>query len=111
MKPNFNKCTDADVNTLNTPYDYKSVMHYGTNYFSINGSKTLVPLDPTAVIGQHGNLSSIDIEEIQIFYGCILPKTATTSLMKRVAKTYILVSTTEHQQHWCYIWQYCWWSC
>lgn len=78
MKPNFDKYTDADVDTLNTPYDYKSVMHYGTNYFSINGSDTLIPLDPTAVIGQRDNLSSIDIEEIQIFYGCIPPITTTT---------------------------------
>ncbi|CAF4175183.1 unnamed protein product [Adineta steineri] len=80
LEHNFDKYNDSEVDTLNTPYDYGSIMHYGRNYFSINGSDTLVPLDPTAIIGQRDTLTPIDIEEIQIFYGCIPPITTTASI-------------------------------
>ncbi|UJR30378.1 hypothetical protein I4U23_017913 [Adineta vaga] len=79
MQSNFDKYTDAYVDTLYTPYDYQSLMHYGKNFFTINGSDTLVPLDPSATIGQRDNLSPIDIQELQIFYGCIPPLTTAST--------------------------------
>ncbi|CAF1495364.1 unnamed protein product [Adineta steineri] len=66
----FNKYTTT-VDTLGTPYDYQSLLHYGTDYFTSNGKPTLVPKDPLAVIGQRNNLSSIDIQEVRLYYQCI----------------------------------------
>ena len=67
---NFEKYDNTAVDTQNTPYDYGSVMHYGSNYFSKNGSPTIEPLQAGARIGQRETLSAIDIEEVRLFYGC-----------------------------------------
>lgn len=59
------------MNLLGTPYDYGSLMHYGAYDFAINTSiPTIIPRDPNAVIGKKLTLSEIDIERVQIFYGC-----------------------------------------
>jgi hypothetical protein len=44
------------------PYDYASIMHYPRNAYSVDGSDTVVPLDPKATIGQREGLSAGDIE-------------------------------------------------
>ena len=67
---------------LNTPYDYPSVMHYEKTAFSSNLLPTIEPLQPNVKIGQRYKLSSIDIQEIRLFYGCTgtgptLPPTTT----------------------------------
>ncbi|CAF1581101.1 unnamed protein product [Adineta ricciae] len=79
---NFVKYNDSDVNTLMTPYDYGSVMHYERNAFAINSSApTIIPImNATAFIGQRVQLSPIDILEIQRLYGCVpTPNTTTTT--------------------------------
>lgn len=42
-------------------YDYASIMHYPRNAFSIDGSDTIVALDPKARIGQRDALSAGDV--------------------------------------------------
>jgi hypothetical protein len=56
---NFNQhITDGDDVGA---YDYGSIMHYPRNAFSIDGSDTITPVDPTATIGQRTALSAGDI--------------------------------------------------
>ena len=43
------------------PYDYGSIMHYPRTAFSVDGSETITPTDPSAVIGQRNGLSAGDI--------------------------------------------------
>ncbi len=70
MEHNFDKYNNTQVNTLNTSYDYASVMHYERDAFSSNGRPTIEPLQPNVEIGQRYNMSTTDIEEVRIFYNC-----------------------------------------
>ena len=70
MQYNFEKYDNIRVNTLNTPYDYGSLMHYGSTAFSINNSPTIEPIQPGVTIGQRSNLSSIDIQAVRLLYNC-----------------------------------------
>ena len=81
---NFDKYNNTVVDTLNTPYDYTSVMHYEPEAFSSNGLPTIEPLQAGAKIGQRRNMSTIDIEEVRILYNCsasgqTLPPISTTT--------------------------------
>jgi hypothetical protein len=69
---NFAKADPADINLLGTAYDYGSVMHYGAYAFAIDETiPTIIPHDPNAEIGQRITLSALDIERVQIYYGCL----------------------------------------
>ena len=66
----FNKYTTT-VDTMGFPYDYNSLLHYGTDYFTVNGKPTLVPKDASAKIGQRNVLSATDILEVRRYYQCV----------------------------------------
>ncbi|XP_031568759.1 MAM and LDL-receptor class A domain-containing protein 2-like [Actinia tenebrosa] len=71
MAYNFNKYTHANIDMLNKPYDYDSIMHYGKYGFSINGKPTLQALgDRSRNIGQRNSLSPTDILELNALYDC-----------------------------------------
>ncbi|CAF0773456.1 unnamed protein product [Adineta ricciae] len=94
---NFVKYNDTDVNTLMTPYDYGSVMHYERNAFAINYSApTIIPImNATAFIGQRVQLSPIDILEIQRLYGCVAtPDTTTTTTASQTNATMTTTTRT-----------------
>jgi meprin B len=71
MAYNFNKYSHGSIDSLNKPYDYDSLMHYGKYGFSTNGKPTLQALgDPKRNIGQRNGLSPTDIMELNALYDC-----------------------------------------
>ena len=56
------------------PYDYGSIMHYGTHYFTSNGQPTITVNSPPAphgtTIGQRDTLSQGDIDAMNAIYPC-----------------------------------------
>ncbi|WP_255294263.1 M12 family metallopeptidase [Bacillus toyonensis] len=50
------------------PYDYGSIMHYGTHFFSKNDLPTIEPLTPGVTIGQRDGLSKGDIATVYSLY-------------------------------------------
>ncbi|XP_037547899.1 astacin-like metalloendopeptidase [Nematolebias whitei] len=68
MEKNFNKLNGQ---TFGIPYDYTSIMHYGSNYFSQNGKDTIIPKrDDVHEMGQREKLMNSDIERVRFLYGC-----------------------------------------
>ncbi|KAL5272428.1 hypothetical protein ACHWQZ_G000580 [Mnemiopsis leidyi] len=74
---NFEKRHETEVDSLNVPYDYGSIMHYGLKDFSENKLptlKTLRQVPDNVHIGQRVRLSDHDIEQANRLYKC--PKKA-----------------------------------
>lgn len=63
---NFN-ITDENAQR-NTSYDYGSIMHYGSHFFSTTGEATIVPKQAGVTIGQRTALSNDDIRGISALY-------------------------------------------
>jgi len=66
----FGKKRSWNFQTFGTPYDYKSIMHYGRYHFSKNRKQTIVSRDPK--VKWFGNLtpSELDIKQMNILYSC-----------------------------------------
>lgn len=73
---NFLKLSSAEINSLNEPYDYASIMHYGKYTFAREGHQvTILPkknsqTDLTPEIGQREKLSIGDIRQTEKMYRC-----------------------------------------
>jgi len=50
---NFNKYSEEVVDTMGTPYDYGSVLHYSGFGFSIDGNATIIP--KVIILNSNGN--------------------------------------------------------
>lgn len=67
----FYEYDEAQVDTLNLPYDFNSVMHYDKDAFNKNKDlDTIVPFDPNIPIGGSHALSVLDIKKINALYSC-----------------------------------------
>jgi len=70
---NFRKHSSSIINSLGTPYDYNSIMHYGSKSFGkglLFKSTTIETIDKSKqrVIGQRSGLSKIDIKQLNLMY-------------------------------------------
>lgn len=85
---NFRKYTEKEIQHLNTPYDYSSIMHYNSHAFSRDGiSPTIIPKNGAA-IGQRSHLSETDKVKLNRLY---CEKTVPVSV---TTPSYIVVPTT-----------------
>nr|SPP68603.1 Meprins-like metalloprotease MD4 [Colubraria reticulata] len=68
----FVKRNDTDSQTLDTPYDYKSVMHYGPYTFAIDESSPVLTPSKTVKgkMGQRLAMSTNDVLRVQRLYNC-----------------------------------------
>jgi len=66
---NFNKQPHSRIDSLGTPYDYKSMMHYSATAFG-SGKITIQTKDRNMqyVIGQRTGFSEIDKKQINLMY-------------------------------------------
>nr|XP_020445783.1 meprin A subunit beta-like [Monopterus albus] len=69
---NFKKLTLNSSTSLNAPYDYLSVMHYGKDFFSKNSESTIATKLPQYQnkIGQRLEMSPIDVYKLNRLYNC-----------------------------------------
>ena len=69
---NFNVYDDAgQLDSADGLYDFRSLMHYGNFAFSKNNKPTMVVIkDPSLQLGRNGNLSYLDIIQLNILYNC-----------------------------------------
>ena len=70
---NFQKQNPAIAFTQGIPYDYRSVMHYGSHAFSRNGQPTIRPIRSDVNIrdlGQRRGFSENDVRHVNALYNC-----------------------------------------
>ncbi|KAM7433977.1 hypothetical protein ABFA07_015862 [Porites harrisoni] len=65
---NFKKYNRGTIDSLGSPYDYGSLMHYGSKAFSKNGKPTIVVKQSGATIGQRDGVSSKDAQQMNLLY-------------------------------------------
>jgi len=69
-KDQFKQGSEKFFTTLDYPYDYSSVMHYGPYYFSKNDKKTMDPIKPNTFIGNRQGFSELDVKKLNKLYKC-----------------------------------------
>jgi len=65
---NFRNYGRSRIDSLGSPYDYGSVLHYGSKAFSKNGQPTILVKQSGAVIGQRRGLSATDAQQANLLY-------------------------------------------
>ena len=68
MRRSFQKLNSSVINSLGTPYDAVSVMHYREYAFSVNGRKTLESKHGIPLRGPE--LSPTDVKQARLLYRC-----------------------------------------
>lgn len=73
MERNFKCYKNGVTDTLNQPYDLKSIMHYGNKAFSKNGGNTIISRKYGANLqlgAKQEKLSFIDTKQLNQLYKC-----------------------------------------
>ena len=71
MERNFISYDHETTDSLNEPYDYRSIMHYNNKAFSRNGRDTMQSNnDPRRRFGKRKSLSAVDIRQLSKLYSC-----------------------------------------
>ncbi|OXA54469.1 Zinc metalloproteinase nas-4 [Folsomia candida] len=65
---NFQSYDASYVSPFGEEYDYSSIMHYGSTYFSKNGLDIITPKQSGAIIGERETMSNSDIKKINNMY-------------------------------------------
>ncbi|XP_074643264.1 low choriolytic enzyme-like [Tubulanus polymorphus] len=65
---NFDMETE-NMDLLNTPYNYHSILHYDEYAFSTSADQTIVALEPGVELGSR-TLEGLDVERVRILYEC-----------------------------------------
>jgi len=75
MAYNFRKAGPGAIDSLGTPYDLESMMHYGQTAFTKNKKRTIEVLDwrKRLLVGQRDSFSNIDILQLNLMYKCHVP--------------------------------------
>ena len=69
MDYNFRKQSSSNIDSMNIPYDYESVMHYGKTAFG-SGKLTIQTKDASKqnVIGNRRGFSQYDVKQMNLLY-------------------------------------------
>merc|ERR1719204_2904730 len=68
FRGNFLTCQNC--HTMNVPYEYGSVMHYGAFAFAKDRSKKTITTKTGASIGQRSHMTELDAKSVNTLYGC-----------------------------------------
>lgn len=66
----FKKDSHWIFHSFGTPYDYNSIMHYGSYHFSKNGKRTIVSRKPNVKWFGNRHPSKVDIIQMNLMYSC-----------------------------------------
>ncbi|XP_020901461.1 zinc metalloproteinase nas-4, partial [Exaiptasia diaphana] len=66
----FNKYPRSTIDSLGTPYDYKSIMHYEAYDFSKNRRVTIAAKKSGIVLSNRVGPTDIDIKQMNLMYKC-----------------------------------------
>ncbi len=70
MKHNFMKRNEWEIDSLGSPYDYNSIMHYGKRYFAKLPWQSTIRAKNGHSLGKWMHLSDLDIEQMNKYYNC-----------------------------------------
>jgi hypothetical protein len=69
IKPGHEHDFERQDDSINlTDYDLRSIMHYGTTFFSVDGLPTLEPIDPAAILNSSSTFTPVDLQAINRLY-------------------------------------------
>lgn len=85
-RSNFEKYDTSSIDTLDTVYDYGSIMHYKNNTFAINRTRITInatrPIPPGVEMGQRVKLSQTDVTKLKRLYRCNITHCADPGIPK-----------------------------